>query len=292
MTRQPSRVIRRAGRPPADATLNPRLPRQTETFFETYLRLTGLPHLGPETAGELPFVGRRVGILNGSSWITAWSTFFGRRYLPGAHLVNAGNEAVQLSFMRAHAAGEACPPARNIARFTEYARDLVELADVDIVLVTCSTMNRSYPAITEALAPSGVPVVQIDVPMMERAVTLGGPILVVATHGPTVESTRTLLDETALQLGRSVDHSGITVEAAWDALARADVRGHNDAIAEAIRRETAGSRFRCVVLAQLSMAAILFSHPDPSAEFGVPVLTSAEYGFGRVAEILRKLPSR
>ena len=255
-------------------------------LFSDYLRVTGIAHLGPEPAGAPGLIGKRLGLLNGSSWITLWSNYFGRLYLPGVHLVNAGNEAVQLNFMDAHQKGLPCPPQLNIDAFIRYARDLVELAQVHVVLITCSTMNRAYPQVEAALQPYAVPVLQIDQPMMERAVIQGGKILVVATHGPTVESTQALLRETASRLKREVTFSGITIEEAWECLAAGDVPGHNRALTQAIHAHLDREPAVCVVLAQLSMACLLFSHPDPVAEFGIPVYTSAQCGFEKARALL------
>ncbi len=91
-------------------------------FFSEYIHLTGVAHLGPENGGHPGLVGKRLGLLNGSSWITAWSNYFGRMILPGVHLVNVGNEAVQLNFMQAYAEGKPCPPQANIDRFIHYAK--------------------------------------------------------------------------------------------------------------------------------------------------------------------------
>jgi hypothetical protein len=255
-------------------------------LFSDYLRVTGIAHLGPEPSGAPGLVGKRLGLLNGSSWITLWSNYFGRLYLPGVHLVNSGNEAVQLNFMDAHQKGLPCPPQANIEAFIRYARDLVELAQVDLVLITCSTMNRAYPQVVDALQSYAVPVLQIDQPMMERAIDQGGKILVVATHGPTVNSTEALLQATASSLGKEVAFSGRTVESAWDCLAVGDVAGHNRALAEAIHAHLDQESASCVVLAQLSMACLLFSYPDPLVEFGVPVYTSAQCGFEKARELL------
>ncbi len=115
-------------------------------------------------------------------------------------MVNAGNEAVQINFMEAYSAGLPTSPVANIRAFQRYAVDLVELGRVDAVLVTCSTMNRAYPLVQEALQPYGIPVYQIDRPMMEQAVYHGGRILVLATHGPTVENTQSLLREVGAEL--------------------------------------------------------------------------------------------
>jgi hypothetical protein len=131
-----------------------------------------------------------------------------------------------------------------------------------------------------------VPVLQIDRPMMERAVNHGGRVLVVATHGPTVDSTQALLRETAEALGCDVTFAGVTVEEAWHRLAAGDVEGHNAALASAIRAALARDEIGCVVLAQLSMTVFLLSYPDPTATFGVPVFTSGQCGFERMREVL------
>ena len=59
--------------------------------------------------------------------------------MPGVQSVKAGNDAVQLNFVRAYRAGEPCPPQSSIEACARNARDLVELADVDAILITCST---------------------------------------------------------------------------------------------------------------------------------------------------------
>jgi hypothetical protein len=253
-------------------------------LFSDYLRVTGVSHTGPEPQGDPRLIGKRLGLLNGSSWITLWSNYFGRMYLPGVHLVNAGNEAVQISFMEAHSAHLPCPPLANIRAFQRSAIDLVELAHVDAILITCSTMNRAYPSVQEAVRDYEIPVYQIDRPMMEQAVRTGGRVLVLATHGPTVTSTQALLAEVANELGQEVRFSGGLVEEAWDCLARGDILGHNAALAKAIREQLQAEAFGSVVLAQLSMTVFLLSYPDPAAEFGIPVLTSGQCGFEAMRE--------
>lgn len=259
-------------------------------WFSETLQLTGVAHTGPETEGDPALIGKRVGLVNGATWIGAWSTYFGRKFLPGAHLINVGNEAVQINFMQAHQAGRPVPPHSNIDRFVNYARDLVQLAQVDVVLITCSTMNRAFPQVSKALESYGVPVVQIDRPMMEAALNHGGKILVVATHGPTVENTQALLRETAVDLGKEVTYTGLNIEDAWHKLAVGDVDGHNQVLADGIRSNLVLEEIGCVVLAQLSMSVLLLSYPDPEIEFGVPVFTSGQCGFEAVRDILSTSP--
>ncbi len=258
-------------------------------LFSDYLRVTGVAHLGTEKFGDPKLIGKKLGLLNGSSWITLWANYFGRQYLAGAHLVNMGNEALQMNFMEAYEKGQQTPPQSNIEAMCRYAIDLVELAKVDAILITCSTMNCSYSQVKKAVEPYHLPVVQIDRPMMEKAVNHGGRILVVATHGPTVRSTQSLLQETADELGKQIQFTGLHLEEPWRKLATFDVESHNNLLADAIRKKMREETIDCVVLAQLSMTAFLLSFPDPKSEFGIPIFTSGQCGFEYMRQILTQI---
>jgi Asp/Glu/hydantoin racemase len=253
-------------------------------LFGDYMRVTGVPTL--EFTPGLPFSGKKLGVVNGSSWTSLWSTYFGRLMLPGVKVINVGNEGVQLNFMRAYRDRAPCPPQINLDLFCRYARDLFDLVEVDAVLISCSTMNRAFAEVKTHLAPLGVPVVQIDEAMMEEAVRCRGRILVVATHGPTVKSTQNLLEEVAVRRGQTAEFVGATVEKAFDLLGEGRILEHNCAVAETIREVQRREKVDIVVLAQMSMSVFAFSHPNPLKEFGVPVLNSGQTGFRRAGEVL------
>jgi len=255
-------------------------------LFSDYMKVTGVPSLAPAVGPDPKLAGKKLGVVNGSSWVSLWSTYFGRLMLPGVKIINAGNEAVQLNFMDAHHHGRPCPPQINIDLFCRCARDLFDLVKVDAILISCSTMNRAFRQVSEHMKAVGVPVVQIDEAMMEEAVSTEGRILVIATHGPTVKSTQNLLEETANRLGKAVDFVGATVEEAFNLLGQGRIAQHNEVIAETLRRVQLADRIDIVVLAQLSMSVFSFSHPDPVAEFGVQVLNSGQTGFRRAGEVL------
>ncbi len=254
-------------------------------LFGDYMRLTGTPTLAAET-GQPGLTGKTLALLNGSNWVSLWGAWFGRQILPGVKLVQVGSDATQLSFMRAHDAGEACPPPRNSRAFSQLAKATIELHRPDAMLLTCSTMNRAVGAVRRAVARSGVPVVQIDEPMMEAAVERGGRILIIATHGPTVASTKAILAETAAKMNREIRFVGATIEEAFELLGRGAIARHNALIARAIRAEQKRGRLDSIVLAQLSMAVFALEHPRAEREFGVPVFTSAECGFRRIRDLL------
>lgn len=257
-------------------------------LFGDYMRVTGVPALRPEQGPDPRLAGKKLGVVNGASWTSLWSNYFGKTMLPGVKIINVGNEAVQLNFMQAHRRGLACPPQINIDLFCRYAKDLYDLYEVDTVLISCSTMNRAFREVRETMKPLGVPVIQIDEAMMEQAVNTEGKILVVATHGPTVKSTQSLLQETADRLSKNVDFIGATIEEAFELLGQGRIAEHNQAIAQTIRSAQSRDEIDIVVLAQLSMSIFSFSFPDPVKEFGIPVLNSGQTGFARAGEILRQ----
>ena len=255
-------------------------------LFSNYMAVTGVPELAFETATDPLLQGKKLGVVNGSSWVSLWTTWFGKKMLPGVKIINVGNEAVQLNFMRAFGQGLPTPPQGNIDLFCRYAEDLYRLFGVDAILISCSTMNRAYREVQSHMKQFGVPVVQIDEAMMEEAVNADGRILVIATHGPTVKSTQQLLLETAERLNRKVEFEGATIEEAFHLLGAGRIVEHNRLIAETIEKSLSKSRIDIVVLAQLSMSVFSFSFPDPVKSFGIPVLNSGETGFRRAGEVL------
>lgn len=258
-------------------------------LFGDYMKVTGVPELADAQGPDPALSGKKLGLVNGSAWVTLWCDYFGKAILSGVKLINVGNTGVQLNFMRAHARGEPCPPQINVDLFCNYARSLVELVGVDAIMITCSTMNRAYRQVRASMEELGVPTIQIDEAMMEEAVSTEGRILVIATHGPTVQSTQSLLQETADRLGKKVEFVGATVEKPFEDLGQGRIADHNKVIADTIRDVTAREKIDAVVLAQLSMSVFAFSHPDPVADFGVKVLNSGETGFHRAGEVLRRL---
>ncbi len=262
-------------------------------LFSNYMKMVGVPKLTHDDGAPDELRNKTIGLIHGGAWMSLWGYYFCRKYLPGVKIASIGNEAVQLNFMKAHAEQKPCPPQRNIDLFAEYARQLVELVHVDAIMVTCSTMNRSIGAVRAAVASYGVPVVQIDEPMMEEAAKRGGRTLVIATHGPTVESTKQLLCETAQRIGVAAPNFlDANIEECFALLSDGNVKAHNDLIAKAIREGVKNEGVTQVVLAQLSMSVFGMEYPDPVSVFGVPVFNSGDEGFKRMRSVLAAVKTK
>ena len=145
-------------------------------------------------------------------------------------------------------------------------------AGAAVVVCTCSTL--AGPA--EALGPvAGVPVLRIDRPMAEAAVTLGPRVAVVAAVDSTLGPTVDLLTGCAAAAGTPIEVSTVLVADAWAAFEAGDLTGYERRIAEAV--DALAPTADVVVLAQASMAgaAALVATDVPVLSSPRPAVTAA-----------------
>jgi Asp/Glu/hydantoin racemase len=188
-----------------------------------------------------------------------------RELMPDVKTFNIVDESLLDSTI---AAGQLTPKtARRLAIYLESAED----AGADAILVTCSSVG----AAVEAARPfAGVPLLRVDQPMADKAVSLGRRIGVIATLPTTLGPTADLVRARAALQGREVEIVTCLCEGAFAAVTSGDGAAH-DRIVGAGLRELMG-QVEVVVLAQASMARVAESLP---AEAGaVPVLTSPRSG--------------
>lgn len=144
------------------------------------------------------------------------------------------------------------------------ALDELARAGADRVVCTCSTIG----GVAESLGGrAGVEVVRVDRAMAERAVAVGGRVVVLAALESTLGPTHELLSAVAADRGVEVELDLRVVSGAWERFEAGDLDGYHRAVAHAAELAAAGAD--AVVLAQTSMA--------PAAALvaaSVPVLTS------------------
>jgi hypothetical protein len=117
------------------------------------------------------------------------------------------------------------------------------------IVCTCSTIG----GIAELIgAERGLDVVRVDRAMAERAVELGGRVVVLATLESTLEPTTRLLADVATLRRRPIDVHARVVEGAWDRFEADDHDGYIGLVADAITG--ADDEADVIVLAQASMA--------------------------------------
>jgi Asp/Glu/hydantoin racemase len=188
-----------------------------------------------------------------------------RELLPEVETFNIVDESLLSNTIAA--GGLMAKTARRLAMYLGAAEE----AGADAILVTCSSVG----AAVEAARPFvGVPVLRVDQPMADRAVSLGRRIGVLATLATTLGPTAELVRARAALQGREVEVVPRLCEGAFAAVAAGDGAVHDQLVAAGLR-ELMG-RVDVVVLAQASMARV--AEGLPAEARGVPVLSSPRAG--------------
>jgi glutamate racemase len=201
---------------------------------------------------------------------------FIRRYIPEVSVMHLCDDTIQRDNIRA---GVGVIPKVNYFKFAQYAHNLQE-GGVDMILLACSTFN--YAA--ELARPMiDIPIMQIDRPMMEQAVSHSKRIGLLATLPTTVPSSERLLRIVAGENQREIEVTTVLRHDAFKAFEKGDIETHNAILLEEI--ETLGNNVDSIVMAQLSMSALA---PQLN-NTGVPVYNSGSTCFCRLRDMLGAL---
>lgn len=195
------------------------------------------------------------------------------RYLPDVEVMHLCDDTIQRDNI---AAGVGVIPKHNYFRFAQYAHNLQE-SGVELILLACSTFN--YAA--ELARPMiDIPILQIDRPMMELAVSQGRRVGLLATLATTVPSSQRLLQIVAAEKNSPVEITTVLRPEAFAAIQKGDTETHNRILLEEI--DKLSGKVDSIVMAQLSMSAL-----EPFlGKTTVPVYNSGTTGFGHIRQLL------
>jgi Asp/Glu/hydantoin racemase len=147
----------------------------------------------------------------------------------------------------------------------------------DMILVTCSSIG---PAVDASTPMIDVPVLRVDQPMADQAVSVGRRIGVVATLPTTLKPTAVLIRRRAAAGGKDVELTERLCEGAFDALMSGDARRHDEMVSQALRELSAN--VDVIVLAQASMARVVEGLPPEARR--VPILASPPLAIDYLAQ--------
>ncbi|MEO7652151.1 MAG: aspartate/glutamate racemase family protein [Bryobacteraceae bacterium] len=181
--------------------------------------------------------------------------------------------------LRFFAAGDYASAEGRLTSMIEAARRVYH---AEAAMITCSSVPRSMVRSLQVTA--GIPLMKIDEPMAQRAISSGRRIGVAATFPPTIPTTSQMLRETAADAGVSIELVPHLVAGAFDALLNGRPAEH-DALLLAGLDELASQRVDVIVLAQVSMSRIL---PVLGGRITVPVLSSLETSLAAMRELLSR----
>ena len=223
--------------------------------------------------------GKILGVIHAGTWVAATARRFADEIMPEVKLLHICDDTIQHDFMLA---GAGNIPPFNCLRIALYARFLEE-AGANAIMLGCSTMNR---AAEYAQPMVRVPFLQIDWPMMQKAVQIGKRIGLLATLDTTVPSSTRLLQKAALEAGKDIEIAQLFSSEAYEALRSGQTEKHDQLLLQIVKDNQ--RRLDAIVLAQISMAAL--EDKINAASFRIPVINSGREGFIRAREVLEGLP--
>jgi Asp/Glu/hydantoin racemase len=157
-----------------------------------------------------------------------------------------------------------------------------EAAGADVILVTCSSIS---PCVDVAQNMVSVPVLKIDQPMVDKAISIGSRVGVAATVVTTLGTTTELIKKRSEVAGQQTEVEAVLIEGAFDALLSGDADRHDQIVTEQLYRLMETNDV--IVLAQASMARVVDKIPE--AKRRVPILSSPRMGVERARDVINEL---
>ncbi len=148
------------------------------------------------------------------------------------------------------------------------------------VLSVCTTMSD---AVDIAKSLVNIPLVKIDEPMVEKALTLGEKIGLIATFLPTLDPSGRFIMKKAEELKKKVILKKVLCPGAFDAIMHGEEEKHDSIVATEVKRIQ--EEVDVIILAQGSMARL---EPKLRKEISIPILTSPRMAVQRIKELLKQ----
>jgi Asp/Glu/hydantoin racemase len=215
---------------------------------------------------------KRIGIIHTSFVSVEHLKGLFAEILPGAQLTNIVDD----SLLREVMANGGITPA-IVKRMCSYVQ-MLEVSGVDAIFNQCSSVGEAFDI---AIRQTNLPVLKVDRPMAEKAVSLGKRIAVVATVASTLEPSCNLAKAAARDAGKEVEVVPALVDGALDILMKENNRARHNELVKA-KIESIQEQVDVIVLAQGSMVVLL-----PELEhIQKPVLSSPQLGVERMCAML------
>ena len=160
-----------------------------------------------------------------------------------------------------------------------------EEAGANLVQLTCSSIS---PCTDIAQRMVNIPVLKIDEPMVDRAISLGSRIGIAATAPTTLKPTTELVYDRARYYEKQVSVSSVLCKGAYAALFSGDIQTHDRIVREHLANLMVHNDV--VIMAQASMARI--ADTIPVAEQAAPILSSPRLAMERAREVIQQLAVR
>jgi Asp/Glu/hydantoin racemase len=216
---------------------------------------------------------KRLGLLHTSATLVPVFEQLCKAKLPGVAVFNLVDDSL-IKDVIAH--NQLRPQtARRVTQLVAAAED----AGADYIMVTCSSIGA---AVETAATLASVPVLRVDQPMADRAVTTAKRVGVIATLPTTLEPTADLIRRRAAVAGRELELTTRLCEGAFEALMSGDSATHDAMVAAALKELI--QQVDVIALAQASMARVVDTLSEN--ERSKPILASPPLAVDYLATVL------
>jgi len=217
---------------------------------------------------------KRIGIIHTSFVSVEHLKGLFAEILPAAQLTNIVDD----SLLREVMANGGITPA-IVKRMCSYVQ-MLEVSGVDAIFNQCSSVGEAFDI---AVKQTHLPVLKVDRPMADKAVSLGIKIAVVATVASTLEPSCNLVKVAAKDANKEVEVIPALVDGALDILMKENNRAkHNELVKAKI--ELIQDQVDVIILAQGSMVVLL---PELD-HIQKPVLSSPKLGVERMCGMVSR----
>ena len=216
---------------------------------------------------------RTLGLIHTSATLIPVFQSLAEKHLPASKLFNIVDDSLVKNII----ARGGTPDADIFKRVLDYVQS-AQNAGADYILVTCSSIGAAIEAAAKQVS---VPVLRVDQPMADIAVSQGKRIGVIATLATTLEPTADLVERRAKRAGKDIELKAVVCEGAFDALMAGDAAKHDFIVAEALK--SLAQEVDLILLAQASMARVVDSLSE--ADKIVPILTSPPSALEYIAKL-------
>lgn len=197
-----------------------------------------------------------------------------KKHIPSVDTFNIADDSLIKDVI---AKGELTPAtARRVVEHVGSAA----AAGADYILVTCSSIGKAVEAAAEL---TGVPVLRVDQPMADQAVSAGTRIGVIATLPTTLGPTADLVVRRAAIAGKKIELVESLCEGAFEALMSGDADTHDQKVADALK--SLAKEVDVILLAQASMARVVDTLSPEDRK--TPIFASPPIAMEYLSEVLR-----
>ncbi len=216
---------------------------------------------------------KTLGLIHTSATLVPIFQNLCKEYLPNVQVFNIVDDSLIKNVI---SCGELTPEtARRVVDYTGSAA----AAGADYILVTCSSIGA---AVEMGATLSKVPVLRVDQPMADLAVSTGRRIGVIATLPTTLAPTTDLVRRRAIVAGKEIELVSKLCEGAFEALMSGDAATHDTMVASALKELS--TQVDVILLAQASMARVVDQLSE--ADKTIPILVSPTIAIKYLATIL------